>query len=1181
MTPAHDALQHHQNSANTHFEHGPGPEDGKNGETTHSHQIGTDDLALENAIGDAFKQFAMFGEENNHDSSEHHQINSQNSAANVDGSSPLNSEPKEHSGENVAILDMDLDNVVDTLFTSLSKEDVSGSPEKTLTTDCVNADSENRTSKDSHSYEMNAGTNLGKEQDPQQLHRAQCQDLKSNLECRNLAMGNEIPARTSQSDSVFEKKTSHVSKPTNGPSDHHESQAPDSTHASIALPESESDVKYSASSRGQKSGKSHTSTPAHDLKEELSANQVSNLDSESAVIQAGPASNNGDGENLESAIGDAFKNLVPDMSPDVQTSPRITPDSSQPESEHNEGEDFDDTNLEDAIGAAFQSLAHDLGEHKKSTSNQDPNLSPLNSESWEYSGSPQRVHQPTSGNVEHELNHRHVEIDLGDIVQSVVLQIGNSDHSTDPMQLHLHLSSISKDILESLASEISNQVHTPEPSHPTGLHEDNASSHTQTLPHADSNLEQPEDLDAALKAAVANAVKSAFPGGNTLLTSVANLASEKEPDLEQSQMSEILQNAFNMAMQNPQDLLTSLDAAEELEAEISKTNGEPLTQLVTSDVTTTTLSDRKVYGKKEEPRLVAHLQKEQAALTAQKPLSIAQTLALHRSNMSTSQRDYSTIESLEDSIGPSQRAAFQPSSQNHPQLSTILSSLSQHIQSGTHSSNLMQVIRQMTNALMLNKTFPASYNKAALEAIKLIKNSPDKTYYITRLQEANRFVLSMSGDDNRRKALALLVNILISVDPRKDKSAKEDSHESSSSEPIPKKLGEDVALFYGATLSILSELDIQRLRMVMNGVKPELDSNEQKSRVREGNRERKKKWREENAERNKDNDLRCRVLKRAALKFGEGSSDDKLEWIEKEYLRRRTRRINRQKKDEVKAESPPPSDESSSHHPVLVKRISETFNLVTECGHDEDPSGVFMAVSSTVAVVASACAEELNITDSLAIFDLISLTLSSIFDQAMRSGASRKFLFLIKREDNQLTPTGAPEMTQEELFQKVSNLKNFNSSSVSTLDALRESQKRLGIDFLSSLDKRRKTSNETDVKDTGGQISESERDIFTSSSSVNSWRTTSGLKMPLYKTPGNVTDPELFKVDNSRREYVEPIPKITSPFISNKVGVEASSHQPSSLKKGGGLQRPGFSKPANRPNNIGFPTLYSTSFRLN
>ncbi|OBA20922.1 hypothetical protein METBIDRAFT_11527 [Metschnikowia bicuspidata var. bicuspidata NRRL YB-4993] len=340
-------------------------------------------------------------------------------------------------------------------------------------------------------------------------------------------------------------------------------------------------------------------------------------------------------------------------------------------------------------------------------------------------------------------------------------------------------------------------------------------------------------------------------------------------------------------------------------------------------------------------------------------------------------------------------------------------------------------------------------------------------------------------------------------------------------------------------------------------------------------------WREENAERNKHNDLRCRVLKRAALKFGEGSSDDKLEWIEKEYLRRRTRRINRQKKDEVKAESPPPSDESSSHHPVLVKRITETFNLVTECGHDEDPRGVFMAISSTVAVVASACAEELNITDSLAIFDLISLTLSSIFDQAMRSGASRKFLFLTKREDNQLTPTGAPEMTQEELFQKVSNLKNFNSSSVSTLDALRESQKRLGIDFLCSLDKRRKTSNETDMKDTGGQISESERDLFTSSSSVNSWSTTSGLKMPLYKTPGNVTDLELFKVDNSRREYVEPIPKITSPFISNKVGVEASSHQSSSLKKGGGLQRPGFSKPANRPNNIGFPTLYSTSFRLN
>lgn len=56
------------------------------------------------------------------------------------------------------------------------------------------------------------------------------------------------------------------------------------------------------------------------------------------------------------------------------------------------------------------------------------------------------------------------------------------------------------------------------------------------------------------------------------------------------------------------------------------------------------------------------------------------------------------------------------------------------------------------------------------------------------------------------------------------------------------------------------------------------------------NRERKKRWREANEDRNKDNDLRCRVNKRANKLFGKGSTDSKENWIEEEFSKRKAKR---------------------------------------------------------------------------------------------------------------------------------------------------------------------------------------------------------------------------------------------------------------------------------------------------
>ncbi|KAI9595582.1 hypothetical protein BDF19DRAFT_440940 [Syncephalis fuscata] len=61
-------------------------------------------------------------------------------------------------------------------------------------------------------------------------------------------------------------------------------------------------------------------------------------------------------------------------------------------------------------------------------------------------------------------------------------------------------------------------------------------------------------------------------------------------------------------------------------------------------------------------------------------------------------------------------------------------------------------------------------------------------------------------------------------------------------------------------------------------------------RMRMENRERKKRWRERNEDRNKDNDLRCRVNKRASKLFGLEPSEHKARWTAEEFERRRQKR---------------------------------------------------------------------------------------------------------------------------------------------------------------------------------------------------------------------------------------------------------------------------------------------------
>ncbi|KAG2237305.1 hypothetical protein INT48_009038 [Thamnidium elegans] len=83
-------------------------------------------------------------------------------------------------------------------------------------------------------------------------------------------------------------------------------------------------------------------------------------------------------------------------------------------------------------------------------------------------------------------------------------------------------------------------------------------------------------------------------------------------------------------------------------------------------------------------------------------------------------------------------------------------------------------------------------------------------------------------------------------------------------------------------------------------------------KVRADNRERKKRWRQQNEERNKDNDLRCRVNKRAHKLFGKEDSEHKKKWIDEEFLKRQQKRKDKERRKGLV------DDSLGGHHANLV-----------------------------------------------------------------------------------------------------------------------------------------------------------------------------------------------------------------------------------------------------------------------
>lgn len=84
--------------------------------------------------------------------------------------------------------------------------------------------------------------------------------------------------------------------------------------------------------------------------------------------------------------------------------------------------------------------------------------------------------------------------------------------------------------------------------------------------------------------------------------------------------------------------------------------------------------------------------------------------------------------------------------------------------------------------------------------------------------------------------------------------------------------------------------------MRTDGQSKEVIDEAENERTRLENRERKKRWREANEDRNKDNDLRCRVNKRAHKLYGKEASKAKDMWIEEEFNKRKSKRQEKEGK---------------------------------------------------------------------------------------------------------------------------------------------------------------------------------------------------------------------------------------------------------------------------------------------
>lgn len=915
----------------------------------------------------------------------------------------------------------------------------------------------------------------------------------------------------------------------------------------------------------------HSNTDEDALARQLAAEIASNMseDVEPAIKQEEESN-----VDLESAISDVFKNLSNTM--ELEQANRVEPE----QSEHGEQQ----SNQAQLSGQPESTglIASQMGESgeldEAATDDHQPKASAEGSERSEgVGGQSATPHEGAEGTAEGEINLEDVigqafRAIIDPNLQSEVLSkpedqnYGQDENTTQKEEepeketaaedLVLDLEGIVQNVVQQMARE---NADTSNPSRSSNYQHKDAPA----VPSLDDNVLE-HFQNTSSRETHSEYANSAYMSQSHSIPSQKDRINdnEKDSELEKLQMNEILQNAFNMAMLNPHELLDE------------ETEGGDKSMQARMSADSSTAAAIAVLAAETVLDEQAKFQNGNAPTDARgKSMSIAETLALHRSSMASENRDVLDLQSI--------RASLQNDGTNpiHPQLSNILSSLSLHIQSGTQSQNLMLVIRQMTNSLMLNKNFSLNVNTTVLRLLMEVNNMPEeKEFVVKSLRRTQLFLNERAADEGASRALSLIGNVLALLVPKNSGNLNTEPDNNSSFETP------SIASFYDHALSTLSNFSTSRLRNAILGIKPDTDSLEYKERIRNENRERKKKWREENAERNKDNDLRSRVIKRATNMFGEGQLPEKRAWIEEEFTRRREKRFTRQKQEEAKIKrlglevqpsstEEKPDPDSMANDSSLVRRMTDIFNLVAECGTDGDPKAVMTAVSAAIAVATSSHVENLELGDPKPMQSAMSSILNTILETNVKSGSYKRIPFLAKEigKNSNLPNVDSNMQAKYASLTGVGNSVALSGSPF-PLDAMKTAQKRYGTDLYTSDFKRSKAA-EVNEFTQHNITKDSQIDYNLTPASSSLWNTTSGLKMPQYMKQATTPLPKA-----PSKGLSQVMPRGSSPFLSNKNNYD--------LKMGvsGGLKRPGtFQKPmvkggekSGKP--IPFPTFYSSMF---
>ncbi|KAI5950995.1 hypothetical protein KGF54_004069 [Candida jiufengensis] len=319
-------------------------------------------------------------------------------------------------------------------------------------------------------------------------------------------------------------------------------------------------------------------------------------------------------------------------------------------------------------------------------------------------------------------------------------------------------------------------------------------------------------------------------------------------DLEELQMSDILKNAFKMALEEPQEIMDI-----EIDESLKPKPPQPVpTRIKRVDTTVPSLP------KPAPPKSTTQQPKTKHN---EHPLELPKT------------------------------SSFFSNPEMKSQISSVITSLTSRINSGELAdSNILTTIRQITEEMASGSGASLFLRKPESNIETLISE------FIKSLSTARQFLKNYPKQESNVLEKSIIVVEEMILKFNSDSGSQDFQILSEETEFISAITNLSLSLFLES--SLVSKLTPES-KVIIDKFKT--NSPETKRKIRIGNRERKKKWREENSERNKDNDLKIRVVRKANLEFGEIDTPKKLEWIEEEICRRKAKRSSKPQGEEDSA----------------------------------------------------------------------------------------------------------------------------------------------------------------------------------------------------------------------------------------------------------------------------------------